>query len=257
MSANHQEEPRAEDDLTMEDKARYPGLAVALDPGPPSFEALATARVYSRKPPARNNEEAAAMGRYYPKLFRKFSQEYGSAGMRFTWCTSAVAAASLTAKKNRWGKVHLQVWWLVNPSGVWSEGENVLTECVALHEEIRYNLRGASRAQCQELLYEVVATALAMLDRRFHREGAESATADGDGVESAATDGDGVESAATDGDGDYLRSRLRVVREQFDRAAKRTLQLRYIWGMFITSAFLGGLITIWMAGHPLQIPGVG
>ena len=84
--------------LNAKDEALYPLLATALTKGPVQFEAVATARFYSKTAYAKDHEQAAAMERFYPRLLHAFADQYGNAGVRIYYCDHGMTAAPLVAE---------------------------------------------------------------------------------------------------------------------------------------------------------------
>ena len=213
-------------ELSTDDRRRFPALARAVDPGPPVFADLVTAKFGEKGP---DREVAEAMRRFYPVLFARFAQQYGQG--RYHWCVHIKGAAALTGPERFRGPQRL--WLVHNPSGTWPEAEQILASCIDLIYEIEYHLRGAVRRRWQIALYELVTTTLALLDARAAPD----------------TDRPGLLTCDTPEKSpitslDYVQSRLVMLHRRVERAATSALQLRYVVGMASAAvAFAAALIS--------------
>ncbi|MDA0161293.1 hypothetical protein OM076_13530 [Solirubrobacter ginsenosidimutans] len=221
-------EPQARADLgpTQSDKTAYPALASALKPAHSHFRAVAQAYMYSKGPLAKGQEassgaDQAAMARFYPHLHAAFVERYGIA--EYHWCAHAPAAAVLTSRRRGW-RAECHVWLFINPRGAWPAIEATLNDCSVLKDEIEDSLRGSARGRCLHMLFEVITTALALLDD-FTPPPASAA-------EQGSQSRHGRKAAARDNPLEHLRSRMGKVRGQFEQAARRSMQLVYLSGMF-------------------------
>lgn len=238
-SVSGSDRPGAGLEPSAKDKDDYPGLAAALDPGPPSFDAVVTSRIYRKRPPAQNDDEAAAMRRFYRTLFRAFAHAHGVP--RVHWCNHAEAAAALTPGK-RWRRRHQRMWLAFNPKGRWRQLEDLLASCVDVNHEIEYHLRSSVRKRWQEALYDLVTMALAMLDDLVASDHGPAPAL------GALRDA----SAHPDTNAGYLEQRLAGLRTHIDRASTRTLQLRYVWGM-AAGALAVGAVALPLLLHSLYL----
>jgi hypothetical protein len=75
----------------------------------------------------RDRERRDVMKRFYPALLRSFEARYGTA--EYLWYKHVEAAAALTTRR-RHGRREDHLWLMLNPTGVSSESERVLHDCV-------------------------------------------------------------------------------------------------------------------------------
>jgi hypothetical protein len=235
-------DPRAisEGALTDTDRARFPALAVALHPGPPSFEAVALSRIYGRKDDDPAVQEA--MRRYHPALLTAFAERFGSGP--YHWCAHAKAAATLTRRSLSHGGTQ-RLWLLFNPTGHWRAGEVLLDDCINLNQAIEYHLRGRSRIRDQKQLYELVTRTLSVLDEREGQSVVDALTPEDQALVGQTVQDDLPQARRRplpDPDAEYGRRTLESIRSQVQRDAKRTLQLRYILGMSLATLLAAAVL---------------
>jgi hypothetical protein len=241
---------------TAEDRATYPSLASALKPAKSTFRAVAQARMYSKGPFQSSPELREAMERFYPRLTRAFERRHGVA--QYHWCDHAPAAAALTYRRRIW-RVNTQLWLFVNPCGRWAQGEKALSDCEILKDEIEDTLRGTSRRRCLQMVFAVVTTALAVLDERAREPASPTAVESGSNAptrlerarqwvttirrrSSRRDRAPAVDAVTTD-----LLRRLESVRMQYEREARRSMQLVHLGGMLAWTAVVATL-TVGMLG---------
>jgi hypothetical protein len=214
---------------TCADKFNYPALALALKPSQSSFDAVVTSRMYRNPPFASDTYEAGAMRRFHPKLIEAFTKKHGAG--TYLWCLHINAAAALTTKRLARSQ---RVWVRVNPTGRWKTGEDILASAVALNQDVDYYLRGSTRAVVQQHLYELLTTALVMLDARVKppEEPVPAVTQTTTDPREGAARLEGPTGREVDeGDAGSLKAKLAGLHAELQRAAKRTRQVHYLSGM--------------------------
>src|SRR4051794_1796389 len=217
-----------ENPLPKEDLAKYPALAAALHPRNSQFRAVAQARMYGQGPLESPHVDAAAMDRFYPALVTSFQRRYGVA--EYHWCDYAPAAAVMTSCRRRL-RAETHVWLFLNPGETWRAGESVLWKCDQLKDEVEDLLAGAERRRILRMVFGVSTTGLAELDRR-------SRTNSPVGPVPTPVRANRTRVAADDV-ADGLSERLGRVRAQFELAARRRMQLLYLFGMTTWAIGLG------------------
>jgi len=173
------------------------------------------------------------MERYYPLLVHAFAQAYGAP--QFYWCDHAPAAAALTVRRRPLGAVQ-RIWLNFNPTGQWRAGEDVLAECRALRDVIEQKLWRARRRRCEDILYDVVTTSLAILDQRATGSSAMR------GALARISPNRTFGHRRSANDAHYLKSRLEAARSEIALASQSTLRTHYLTGMFASVAVAAGVV---------------